>query len=124
MASGRARLAHFQRFSFDRAKYGRRATDPPHLTITPDLLSLNRAAYAALGIPRHVELYCDPATREIAIRPVATATPCSYTVRTGYPHAVTATAFLRHHGLRPAATVRVPAEIAEGVLFATVPPDA
>jgi hypothetical protein len=93
----------------------------PQLTIqTRGTLTLNAAAYAALGEPRAVELLYDRAQRVLGLRPVPPDVAHAMAVRSpsttaGGPYVVSAMAFLRHYGIDTSEARRWIVHIEDGI---------
>lgn len=111
----------FERFDRRRGRGGH----TPTLAVAARgrFLTLNLAAYAALGRPDRAELLFDRAARVIAIRPVAAATSSAFVVRR-VPRSQTwhigADKFCAAYGLTPARSRPYTARVQDGVLFADV----
>lgn len=96
------------------------ATKSPMVTIqAKGLLSLNRAAYEAVGQPGFVELLYDAQERLVGLRPAEPSSPRAYPVRSqsnGATYLVAGTAFTRHYGLDTAIARRYGASMMGPVL--------
>lgn len=84
-------------------------------------LSLNRAAYTALGEPQAVELLYDARNRTVGLRAVEVSVEHAYPVRsqggkTTGPYLVAGIGFAKHHGIDTATARRYPAVMDGGVL--------
>ena len=80
------------------------STEEPTLTIQKrGSLSLNSAAFEALGSPKHVELLFDQDERLIGIRKTTAAMPHAYPIRgvgkNGATHVVSGKAFLAYYDI-------------------------
>jgi hypothetical protein len=84
------------------------------------MLSLNASAFAALGSPDSVELLYDADLRMMGMRAVDPRSETAYRVRPPSsgpgPYLVSATTFLRFHGLETGGSVRWPGYLSDGVL--------
>jgi hypothetical protein len=97
------------------------STEDPALTIQKrGALSLNTAAYEALGSPKYVELLYDRDERLIGVRKASAATPHAYSVRgVGNNEAtrvVSGKAFLSYYGIPRDVARRWIAEVQDGML--------
>jgi len=82
-------------------------------------ISLNAAAFHAMGGPAFVELLYDPDEKVVGLRPLATRLPHAYPVgatRQGRTYRVAGHAFARLCGIPGAVSTRYAAELAGGVL--------
>ena len=82
-------------------------------------MSLNRAAFEALGEPAAVELLYDRAERLVGFRPVDPTAPHAYQPRKQGKTAnyiVSGTAFTQYFGIETGAARRYPAAMQDGVL--------
>jgi hypothetical protein len=80
------------------------STEEPALTIQKrGAISLNTAAFEALGSPKHVELMYDRSERLIGIQKTTAATPHAYPIRgvgkNEATHVVSGKAFLAYYGI-------------------------
>lgn len=86
-------------------------------------MSLNRAAYEALGSPEAVELLYARADRTIGLRAGDPGALHTYPIRRqGGARMLTATAFYGHIGARPKPQ-RLAATLRDGILAARLPDD-
>lgn len=83
-------------------------------------LSLNRAAYSAIGSPHAVELLYDRSARVIGVRPIKADADNAYAVRPATrksgPFVVSAMAFSQFYDIDTSCTRRWPAYLEDGVL--------
>lgn len=97
-------------------------TDEPTLGIQKSgVISLNRAAYRALGEPKAVELLFDRSRKVIGVRAAATTLPHAYAVRensSGTSFLISGGAFTKHYGLPVDKARRWHASIQQRVLCA------
>lgn len=96
-------------------------TTKPAMTIGKrGTVSINKAAYAALGTPDAVELLFDRADQIMGMRPVDPAANHAYrfrtTARDSGPFIITAVTFCRHYGIPTDIGHRWVAEMDEGIL--------
>lgn len=104
---------------------GREDRDSLKVTVsTNGFLTLNRAAWLALGLPYKVHLLWDRDRRLIGLRAVGSLDPDGYSV-TNVQGAgrITAKAFLQYHGVETSATRRWPAEMLDRVLCIAIGAD-
>lgn len=92
------------------------STQTPAVTIQKrGALSLNVAAFEALGSPKHVVLFYDRQTKRIGIRKASASTPHAYIVRgvgnNQATHVVSGKAFLSYYDIPRDVARRWPAEM-------------
>jgi len=84
------------------------------------MISLNAAAFLALGSPDSVELLFDPEARIVGLRGVPHTRDTAHHVRTSSsksgPYLISATAFLRHHDIEVKVSTRWSAYLEDDVL--------
>ncbi len=94
--------------------------DEPLVTIQKGgFISMNRAAFEALGSPKSVELLYDSVKKTVGLRTVGGRTPHAYPVRAntkGSNHVVTGALFAKHYGIDVTAARRWRAEMRAGIL--------
>lgn len=101
-----------------------RGNGSPTLSIQRSgLISLNQTAYRAFGSPVAVELLYDRGARVVALRPIDARAQHSYPVRSatrrgGGPFVVSAVAFTRFYDIDTSVSLRWPATVRDGVLYA------
>lgn len=109
---------HFETFRRDLV----RQRGEPLVTIQRrGALSLNAAAYAALGSPAGLELLYDSGKRRIGLRAADPRLPHAHLVRASTtspagPFIVSATAFLNYYDVDTSVALRWPAHLDDGVL--------
>jgi hypothetical protein len=85
-------------------------------------MSVNRAAFVAMGEPEAIELLYDPTEKIIGMRPVPAETEHAYPVRAQSskkedgPYLVAGTAFTRYYGIDTTVSKRWPVEMQDDVL--------
>lgn len=102
-----------------------RSTVRPMVTVAASghYLTLNRAAFAAIGRPAAVVLLWDAATRTIGLQAAGPDEVDCYSVtRIGTAGKVTARAFLRYYNLVTGETRQLAAEMRDGVLCVSTEP--
>lgn len=106
--------------TFDR-RSARRALSTPELTIqSKGAISMNAAAYEAMGSPGAVELLFDDAQRVMGLRKVGDSTPHAYPIRPigkGATYVLSAKAFFAFHDLPLGEPVRRVVTIEDDVLI-------
>ncbi len=105
----------FEEFSREKARSG---VEEPMFTLQArGLLSLNNAAYRALGQPGHVALLYDVTQRIVGLRTVGEDWPNAYRVRPqGSSYIVGAQGFIAYYGIKPLVAQRfVGHDYGEGV---------
>jgi hypothetical protein len=85
------------------------------------VISLNRAAYHAIGEPSYVEMLYDPDERIVGIRPVKEKLPHAYPVRVqgraaSHTYLLAGLAFMKYYGILPEVSIRYMAEMYGEVL--------
>lgn len=93
----------------------------PYVTIQKrGTISINQAAYDALGGPAAVELLYDPEEKVVGLRAVDSSAEHAYPVRTagpgGHSYLIAGTAFTKHYGISTALSRRWPGDVRDGVL--------
>lgn len=115
-------LAGFETFTKRMSSTGKK----PFVTIQKrGLLSINKAAYTAMGEPAAVELLFNPKERVIAVRPVAEEVNHAYPVRPlggggasdASSYLIGATAFTQYYEIPTEVSIRREVEIRDKVLF-------
>lgn len=109
-------MANFERFRRDVPAF---ASDP-YITIQKrGVISLNRAAFGALGAPQAVELLYDRTARVVGLRAADPRADDAYQVRAtapGGPFVISAIAFTKHYGIDTSAAHRWLGFVDNGVL--------
>jgi hypothetical protein len=85
------------------------------------VISLNRAAYHAIGEPSYVEMLYDPDERIVGVRPVKEKLPHAYPVRVqgraaSHTYLLAGLAFMKYYGILPEVSIRYMAEMYGEVL--------
>lgn len=85
------------------------------------IMTLNEAAFEALGAPQAVELLYAPQARTVGVRAVEPSLSHAYTLRKparGRTRIVAAAAFLKHYDIQIEAIRRIPARMVGDILAA------
>jgi hypothetical protein len=85
------------------------------------VISLNRAAYHAIGEPSYIEMLYDPDEKIVGVRPVKEKLPHAYPVRVqgraaSHTYLLAGLAFMKYYGILPDVSVRYMAEMYGDVL--------
>jgi hypothetical protein len=93
----------------------------PYVTIQKrGTISINQAAFDALGEPQAVELLYAPSERIVGLRAVPSSAEHAYPVRTagpsGHSYLIAGTAFTKHYGIDTELSRRWPADVQDGLL--------
>ena len=110
-------MANFETFTKRLVPLGKR----PFVTIQKrGTISMNRAAYVALGSPQTVELLFDTDERIVGLRAVEYLAEHAYPVRgvgeQPSSFLVAGTAFTKHYGIDTSSSRRWPAELTDDIL--------
>jgi hypothetical protein len=98
------------------------ASGDPMVTIQrTGVISLNRAAYHAIGEPSYIEMLYDPDERIIGVRPLKEKLPHAYPVRvqgrtTSHTYLLAGLAFMKYYEILPKVSTRYIADMYDDVL--------